>query len=285
MQSLLANTTGNHNSAVGLNAMISNVTGTNNAGFGDGALYSSTNDNNTGMGMISLISLQTGLNNTGLGYNSGKNLYSGTNNTFLGANTSSSLTNLSSSTAIGYNAQVTTSNQIVIGTAAESTYIPGKLLVNNINIIDSLPISLFAKGQTVSNIVTSFSLSNFDSLKNVNVLVLPQGVFTVRFSISMTCLAVNENGTLEYGLSYDTTTLSLSKNRQIISTRYENDPTISNLKVIDSSLPFIFHEYTVRTSGVAKNVNLNVKCISYVLKRFLDIKTIEKCFLVADQLA
>ena len=175
--------------------------------------------------------------------------------TFLGANTSSSLTNLSSSTAIGYNAQVTTSNQIVIGTAAESTYIPGKLLVNNINIIDSLPISLFAKGQTVSNIVTSFSLGNFDSLKNVNVLVLPQGVFTVRFSISMTCLAVNENGTLEYGLSYDTTTLSLSKNRQIISTRYENDPTVSLLKVRDSSLPFIFHEYTVRTSGISTNVN------------------------------
>ena len=173
-----------------------------------------------------------------------KNLYSGTNNTFLGANTSSSLTNLSSSTAIGYNAQVTTSNQIVIGTSAESTYIPGKLLVNNINIIDSLPISLFAKGSTLSNIVTSFSLANFDSLKNVNVLVLPQGVFTVRFSISMTCLAVNENGTLEYGLSYDTTSMTLSKNRQIISTRYENDPTISNLKVIDSSLPYIFHEYT-----------------------------------------
>ena len=147
--------------------------------------------------MISLISVQNGSNNTGLGYYSGKNLYSGTNNTFLGANTSSSITTLSSSTAIGYNAQVTASNQIVIGTSAESTYIPGKLLVNNINIIDSLPSTLFAKGQTTSNVVTLFTLGNFDSLKNVNVLVLPQGVFTVRFSISMTCLSVNENGTLD----------------------------------------------------------------------------------------
>ena len=160
-------------------------------------------------------------------------------------------------------------------------------LYQNINIIDSLPISLFAKGQTVSNIVTSFVLGNFDSLKNVNVLVLPQGVFTVRFSISMTCLAVNENGTLEYGLSYDTTSLTLSKNRQVISTRYENDPTISNLKVIDSSLPYIFHEYTIRTSGTSTNVNLNVKCISYALsqKNSSTSLTIAQCFLVADQLA
>ena len=103
----------------------------------------------------------------------------------------------------------------------------------------------------------------------------------------MTCLAVNENGTLEYGLSYDTTSMTLSKNRQIISTRYENDPTVSLLKVIDSSLPYIFHEYTVRTSGVATNINLNVKCISYALnqKNSSTSLTIEKCFLVADQLA
>ena len=137
--------------------MINNISGTNNSGFGDDALYSSTNDNNTGIGQISMLLLQNGSNNTGLGYNSGKTLTSGINNTFLGANTSSSISTLSSSTAIGYNAQVTASNQIVIGTSSESTYIPGKLLVNNINIVDSLPKTLFAKGQTTSNIVTSFS--------------------------------------------------------------------------------------------------------------------------------
>ena len=52
-------------------------------------------------------------------------------------------------------------------------YISGKLFVNNVNIYDSLPKTLFAKGQNTSNIVTSFSLSTFDSLKNVNVLILP----------------------------------------------------------------------------------------------------------------
>ena len=195
---------------------------------------------------------------------------------------------MSSSTAIGYNAQVTKSNQIVIGTSAETTNIPGKLPVNDINIIDSLPRTLFAKGQTVSNIVTAFSLSTFDSLKNVNVLVLPEGVFSIKFSISMSATAgLEQNGTLEYGLSYDTVSLNLSKNRQIVSTRFELDPNVGVFKVIDSSLPYILHEYIVRTSGTSTNVNLNVKCISYTLnqKNTSTSLKIAQCFLVADQLA
>ena len=61
----------------------------------------------------------------------------------------------------------------------------------------------------------------------MNVLVLPEGVFSVKFSISMAATAgLVENGTLEYGLSYDTVSMNLSKNRQIISTRYELDPNV-----------------------------------------------------------
>ena len=45
----------------------------------------------------------------------------------VGSNSSSSTTALSSSTAIGYNAQVTSSNQIVLGTSLESTSIPGSM--------------------------------------------------------------------------------------------------------------------------------------------------------------
>ena len=286
--SLLVNTTGSHNTAMGLNSLLNNTIGINNSAFGDGSLYSSTNDNNTGMGMVSLISLQNGSNNTGLGYNSGQTLSSGTNNTFIGANTSSSINTLSSSTAIGYNAQVTKSNQIVIGTSAETINIPGKLLVNDINIIESLPRTLFSKEQRVSNIVTLFSLITYDSLKNVNVLVLPEGVWSVKFSISISASSgLVENGTLEYGLSYDTTSLTLSKNRQIISTRYELDPNVGIFKVVDSSLPYLFHEYIVRTSGTTTNVNLNVKCISFALnqKNTSTSLSIAQCFLVADQLA
>ena len=176
----------------------------------------------------------------------------------------------------------------MIGTSAETVNVPGKLLVNNINIIDSLPKSLFAKGQFTSNIVTSFSLNTFDSMKNVNVLVLPEGVFRVKFSISMSATAgLVENGTLEYGLSYDTTSLTLSKNRQIISTRYELDPNVGVFKVVDSSLLYLFHEYIGRTFGTTTNVNLNVKCISFALnqKNTSTSLSIAQCFLVADQLA
>ena len=240
------------------------------------------------MGMISLISLKNGSSNTGLGYNSGMTLVTGTNNTFLGANTSSSLTTLSSSTAIGYNAEVTSSNQIMLGTSAETVNVPGILTVNNINIIDSLPRTLFAKQQRQSAVVTNFPLVPYDSLKNPNVLILPEGVWSIKFSISMSATAgISQSGTLEYGLSYDTVQLTLSKNRQIINTRYELDPNVGVFKMVDSSLPYIFHEYTIKTSGTSTNINMLVKCISYDLskKNTSTSLIITQCFLNAEQLA
>ena len=100
-------------------------------------------------------------------------------------------------------------------------------------------------------------------MKNVNVLLLPEGVFSVKFSISMSASAgLVENGTLEYGLSYDTTSLTLSKNRQIISTRYELDPNVGVFKVVDSSLPYLFHEYIVRTSSSVFTISSEFTCSS-----------------------
>jgi len=62
---------------------------------------------------------------TYLGGNAGTNHLSGNFNTFLGYGSSTSINSISNSTALGYNAQVTGNNQIVIGTSAETTYIPG----------------------------------------------------------------------------------------------------------------------------------------------------------------
>jgi hypothetical protein len=66
----------------------------------------------------------TKANNTGIGKSVFNSITSGSNNTALGYNAFSA-TNFTQSTAIGYNAQPLKDNQIVLGTATESVYIPG----------------------------------------------------------------------------------------------------------------------------------------------------------------
>ena len=136
-----------------------------------------------------------------------------------------------------------------------------------------------------STITTNLNFDTFDSLKNACFIDLPQGVFMVKFILQINSGAsYNEKGTLEYGLSYDKTSITLSKNRLEINTRYEfNGNVIAN---IESSQPYIFHEYLIRTNGVTTNLNLNVKCISFE-KAFLNSYTslrITQSYMVCDQI-
>jgi len=100
---LQANTTGYHNSAQGVNALQANTTGYYNSAQGDAALYSNT----------------TGYHNSAVGFEAGYNdsvpLQTMTNSTFIGYLANSSVDGITNSTAIGNGAQVTASNQVVIG--------------------------------------------------------------------------------------------------------------------------------------------------------------------------
>ena len=135
-----------------------------------------------------------------------------------------------------------------------------------------------------SIITTNLNFDTFDSLKNACFIDLPQGVFMVKFILQINSGAYNEKGTLEYGLSYDKTSITLSKNRLEINTRYEfNGNVIAN---IESSQPYIFHEYLIRTNGTTTNLNLNVKCISFE-KAFLNSYTslrITQSYIVCNQI-
>ena len=98
---------------------------------------------------------------------------------------------------------------------------------------------------------------------------------------------LNQTGTLEYGLSYDKIAMTLSKNRLVIDTRFETNVSTGYLVNIDSSQPYIFHEYLIRTSGISTNLNLNVKCISYDRSRknlYTSLK-VTQSYLVANQIA
>jgi hypothetical protein len=99
------------NTAIGYQALQSNTTGQYNTSVG----YNSTHGNTSGS------------YNTAIGYNAGSNS-SNNNNTYLGYNTTSSSSGASSSTAIGQNSQITTSNQIVLGTTAETVSLIGGLI-------------------------------------------------------------------------------------------------------------------------------------------------------------
>jgi len=131
---LINNITGSNNTAVGTYASFSNVTGSDNTALGYSALNANKSNYNTAVGFGSLDSNIDGYNNVALGINAGGNDVSGNANTYLGGNTScSSGGPFYQSTVIGYGAQLTASNQIMMGTTTENVYIPGTLSINQRN--------------------------------------------------------------------------------------------------------------------------------------------------------
>ena len=122
-------TSGRANTLMGNLCGNSISTGVYNTGYGCSSLKSTTSgSNNTAVGYFSLYS-NTASSNTALGIQAGRNNTTGTQNLFLGyfADTTGVFNN---STAIGYNSRITASNQIVLGTTAETTYIAGNAFIN-----------------------------------------------------------------------------------------------------------------------------------------------------------
>ena len=142
----------------------------------------------------------------------------------------------------------------MIGTSAENTYIPGELFVNNVAITGSS--TLLTKPTLYSTIFSNILLSTYDSIKMVSFIDLAEGVYMIKFVLQMTSdNALPQIGCLEYGLSYVKISCTLSKNRQEIKTRSEFNIN-TGIVNIDSSEPYIFHEYLVRTYDVTTNLSL-----------------------------
>jgi hypothetical protein len=123
---------GSYNIGIGTgNCLNSLFTGTYNLGIGASSLQSVvTKSCNVAVGANSL-QYTTGENNTAIGVNAGLSNTSGSNNTYLGVNTNANAGTYSNSTAIGSGATITASNQIVLGTAAETINSIGKHYFNN----------------------------------------------------------------------------------------------------------------------------------------------------------
>ncbi|MGO9204441.1 MAG: beta strand repeat-containing protein [Limisphaerales bacterium] len=131
-QSLFYNSSGAYNAALGAGALQGNTSGQLNVGLGASTLaLNQTGGANTACGHEALFNC-TGSGNQALGYRAGLTLAGGSCNTFLGYQADAAPASASSlvyATAIGAGATVTNSHNIVVGTSAERTIVPGQLVV------------------------------------------------------------------------------------------------------------------------------------------------------------
>ena len=129
---------GGNNIVLGSNLLsTANVYTINNLALGKNSLTSISNNgsgtygafgsNNTTVGFSAGSGITYGNYNTAVGSNSGSSLTTGNNNTFLGGNTTTSSGAFVQSTAVGFGATIGGSNQIVLGTTAESVIVSGNV--------------------------------------------------------------------------------------------------------------------------------------------------------------
>ena len=139
VNSLNSNTTGGSNFAAGYEALQANVTGNNNTASGAASLFSNTNGNsntatgveslygnttgyhNAGFGAQSLLENTTGLTNVAAGFQALYSNTSGSNNIALGAEAGYHLTTGSNNVDIANEGSAGESGTIRIGTAATQT--------------------------------------------------------------------------------------------------------------------------------------------------------------------
>ncbi len=103
------------NTLFGNTSMVSNTTGTYNTAIGHSVLNAaSSSSGNTAVGALSLINT-TGSNNTAVGLNALASLLTGSENTAIGTNADVNTGGMTNATALGFGAVATSSNSIQLG--------------------------------------------------------------------------------------------------------------------------------------------------------------------------
>jgi hypothetical protein len=154
----LTNNNGRENTAIGIDAFGVNASANSlgNTAVGASSLKavagtSTANQacDNTAIGRNTGLTITIGSKNTIIGSDAcNAVLISGNQNTFIGSGTSIVGSTTSQSTAIGYNAQITASNQVVLGTSTETVIVP-----NRISCSSAVPMVL--TNSSGNNIITN----------------------------------------------------------------------------------------------------------------------------------
>ena len=243
-----ANNTGVANSLFGVDAGNANTTGIRNSFFG-----ASSGLANTAGGGNSFFGMEAGKLNTTGGFNSffgdgaGVTNTTGSHNTFIGANagTPDTSTQVSNSVAIGSGVKVSTSDTIVLGTNAQTTRIPGKLVMGGGTVVGG-----------ANNVAESFTSSVFFGIFTGNLVLQGPALNNVLPSTVHLCIRGLSLGNGFGGEALSRCTSSLS------STRYKTamEPFAGGLDVINRLKPVTFSW----KEGGAREVGLSAEDVAEV---------------------
>jgi hypothetical protein len=149
---LKLNTTGDANTAIGLDALVFNSTGDSNTAAGANALFNNTEGiQNTALGTGAVFTNTTGDLNTGVGQSALSLNTAGANNTAIGANALLNSTG-NGNTALGASsgAGVTTANNVIcIGLSVAGADVDNSCFIGNISgvAVTGDPVVVDANGQ------------------------------------------------------------------------------------------------------------------------------------------
>jgi hypothetical protein len=127
VNTLISNSTGTSNIAIGSEAMASSTSASSNVAIGQSALINATTgSSNVGVGCLALAgaSIFSGSNNAAVGYGAGSAITTGGENVFIGRGSAELVSTGNSNILIGYASAPsleTGSNNIIIGDSAESS--------------------------------------------------------------------------------------------------------------------------------------------------------------------
>jgi hypothetical protein len=161
------NTTGNHNTASGYNALHSNTNGNSNTADGDNALYANTTGyHNTASGASTLFSNTSGITNVAVGFETLYSNTTGSNNIAVGTNAGYNLTYGNNNIDIGNEGVATESGKIRIGTPGTqtATYVAGiesaKVTGAAVYVTSSGQLGVLASSERYKTGITSMGASS-----------------------------------------------------------------------------------------------------------------------------
>lgn len=222
-----SNTTGGFNAIFGKGAGANNTTASGNSFFGTSAGFNNTTGQlNAFFGEGTGSANTTGSGNTFIGRDADFDAASptGDNNTLVGSNSRVS-SGVSNSTAIGAGVKVSTSDTIVLGTNAQTTRIPGKLIMGGGPVMGGPDV-----------IAQSFTSSVFFGIFTGNLVLQGSALNNVLPSTVHLCIRGLSLGNGFGGEALSRCTSSLS------STRYKSamEPFSGGLDVINRLRPVTF---------------------------------------------
>jgi hypothetical protein len=177
-------TSGQSNTAIGSYNLNNATSANNNVAIGTSNLAAiTTGGANVAVGMSSLSNNLTGSSNIGIGFNSAYKI-KGSRNTCIGGysgQASADSSTYNQSTALGYNAIIAGNNQIVLGTALETVYVPNILMLAGTNITSVISTAIASAFTTFLSASNVFTGTNSFQTVSVRTAVYGSPIFTSTF--------------------------------------------------------------------------------------------------------